>query len=887
MKKHVFAGIMIVLGAYALPALAQEPENPVIKKQYKATRIESAPVIDGILDETIWKESGWTGDFIQNEPYNGQPSTQKTECSLVFDNDNIYVAIKAFDTDPDSIVNRLSRRDQTDGDIVGIILDSYHDLRTAFLFATSSSGVKFDQIFSEDGQREDASWDPNWWVKTSLNSEGWVAEMKIPFSQVRFEKNSNEVWGLEFARVIYRNNETSFWQHIPKDAPGMVHLFGELTGLEGITPRKIFDITPYTVAKAETFQAEEDNPFLSKGSLSKLNGGIDAKIGVTNNLTMDLSINPDFGQVEADPSEVNLTAYETFFSEKRPFFIEGNNITNFSLGIGDGGIGNDNLFYSRRIGRRPSVSPDLEDNWHSRVPVNTTILGAAKLTGKTKKGLSLGFVEALTDREIAEIDTIGGRMIKTAEPMTNYFIGRVQKDFNEGKTILGGIFTSTNRAIDQDVEDNLHRAAYTGGIDFTQYFKNKSWMFNINSAFSLVQGTPEAIENTQRSSARYFQRPDRNYSVIDTSKTSLFGNGGKMLIQKMDGHWNFMGATLWKTPGFETNDLGFLRESDQILSLLWAGYNVWDPKWIYRRYNINFDVFSVWNFGGESLSYGFEWNASMGLKNFWNIWTGGNIETSNLSSGLLRGGPMMKIPGNYNFRGQISSDNRKKLVVSVFTGYNQGMQKYSKSLNSEIEISYKPMNYLTVSIAPGISSSTSELQYVTNDIDFNNQKRYIFASIDRKTISTSFRANLNLSPNLTLQYWGQPFIATGKYTDYKYITDPLAGEYKNRFQLFSPYQMRLKDEDNFEIDEDLDGNFGDYSFEKMDFNVREFLSNFVIRWEYNPGSSIYLVWSQSRFNDDKTGSLHLFDDLENLFSNDEKKPHNVFLVKFSYRFGLK
>jgi hypothetical protein len=886
MKKNVFAGIMFVLGACALPALAQEPGNPVIKKQYKATRIENAPVIDGVLDEAIWKESTWTGDFTQNEPYNGQPATQRTECSVVFDNDNLYVGIKAFDTHPDSIVTRLSRRDQTDGDVVGIILDSYHDLRTAFLFATSSSGVKFDQIFSEDGQREDATWDPNWWVKTSLNSEGWVAEMKIPFSQVRFEKNSGEMWGLEFVRILYRNNETSFWQPIPKNAPGLVHLFGELTGLEDITPRKIFDITPYTVAKAETFQAEKDNPFLSKGSLSKLNGGIDAKIGVTNNLTMDLSINPDFGQVEADPSEVNLTAYETFFSEKRPFFIEGNNITNFSLGIGDGGIGNDNLFYSRRIGRRPSGDPDLQDNWYSKVPVNTTILGAAKLTGKTKKGLSLGFVEALTDREVAEIDTIGGRMTETVEPMTNYFVGRVQKDFNQGKTILGGIFTSTNRALDQDVEDILHRSAYTGGIDFTQYFKNKSWMFNLNSAFSLVQGTTKAIENTQKSSARYFQRPDKNYSMLDTTRTSLFGNGGRMLIQKMDGHWNFMGVTIWKTPGFETNDLGFLRESDQILSLLWAGYNVWDPKWIYRRYNINFDVFSVWNFGGESTGYGFEWNASMGLKNFWNVWTGGNLETSGLSSGMLRGGPMMKTPGGYNIRGGFSSDNRKKLVISIYTGYNQGMQKYSNSLNSEIEISYKPMDYLNLSVVPAIGTSFSELQYVTNDIEYNGQKRYIFASIDRKTISTSFRANLNLSPNLTLQYWGQPFIATGKYTDYKYITQPMAGEYKDRFQVYSPAQMRLNSDNNFEIDENLDGNFNDYSFEKMDFNVREFLSNFVIRWEYNPGSSLYLVWSQSRYNDDKTGTLRLFDDLGNLFGNNDEKPHNVFLIKFSYRFGL-
>jgi hypothetical protein len=324
-------------------------------------------------------------------------------------------------------------------------------------------------MITNDGQNSDSSWDPNWWVETSINKEGWIAEMKIPFSQVRFEKNSGKVWGLEMARILYRKNETTFWQNIPRDAPGLVHIFGELQGLEQIKPRKIFDVTPYGVAKTETFLAVPENPFQATGKLSKLNGGIDAKIGLTNNMTMDLTINPDFGQVEADPSVVNLSAYETFFTEKRPFFIEGDNITNFNLGIGGGGIGNDNLFYSRRIGRTPQGYPDMKDSWFADIPTRTNILGAAKLTGKTKDGLSIGIVEAMTDQEKAEIDTIGGRKYATVEPLTNYFVGRIQKDINNGNTIIGGIFTSTNRELDADVRDILHKSAYTGGVDFTQY----------------------------------------------------------------------------------------------------------------------------------------------------------------------------------------------------------------------------------------------------------------------------------------------------------------------------------------------------------------------------------------------------------------------------------
>lgn len=882
--KRIFISILaIVLGTLGLAGQNAELKSVEVKKQYKAAEITAAPAIDGILDESVWKESAWGDDFTQNEPYNGRKATQQTEFSVLFDKDNLYVAIRAYDTFPDSITNRLTRRDQVDGDVVAIIFDSFHDLRTGFMFGASSSGVKFDQMFTGDGESEDASWDPNWWVKTSINEEGWVAEMKIPFSQVRFEKNSGDIWGLQTARILFRNNETTFWQHVPRDAPGFVHLMGEMSGLEQIKPRKIFDITPYAVARVETFKAEPGNPFLENGKLSKLNGGIDAKIGITNNMTMDLTINPDFGQVEADPSEVNLSAYETFFSEKRPFFIEGNNITNFSLGIGDGGVGNDNLFYSRRIGRRPAGDPDLEDNWHSSVPSNTTILGAAKLTGKTKNGLSVGFVEAMTAEEKAEIDTAGGRKFETVEPFTNYLVGRVQKDFNEGKTIIGGIFTSTNRVLDSNLDDFMHKAAYSGGLDFTRYFKDKSWMFNINSAFSLVEGSSQALINTQRSSARYLQRPGKSYADLDSTRTSLAGSGGRVQLTKNDGHWNFFAATLWKTPGFETNDLGFIREADQILSVLWAGYNVWDPKWIYRRYNINADFFAVWNFGGDNLVNGFEWNANMGLKNFWNIWTGGNLGSSGYSAGMLRGGPMMKTTGAYNVRFGFSSDNRKKVGFSFFTGYNAGYRRDTRNLNSEIEISYKPIDYLSISVAPAFSNSFSELQYVTNNIHFNGEARYVFASIDRKTISTSFRASLNLSPNLTFQYWGQPFIATGKYYDYKHITQPLAGEYSDRFHKFLTSQISL-DNEEYSIDEDIDGNI-DYRFERKDFNVQEFLSNFVVRWEYTPGSSLFLVWSQTRSSSNDSGQLEFMNDLGDLFDSGDNKPHNVFLIKFSYRFG--
>jgi len=876
-KTLVILSMLIVL-------LTAASAQTIERKQYKASKISTAPIINGILDDDVWQAGEWADDFIQHEPYNGAKASQRTDFKILFDEDNLYVAIKAFDTAPDSIVNRMTRRDQVDGDLVAIILDSYHDLRTAFTFGVSSAGVKYDLMFSNDGQNEDETWDPNWWVKTSVNKEGWVAEMKIPFSQVRFEKNSGDVWGLEIARSVYRKNETEFWQHIAKDSPGLVHLFGEMSGIEDIKPRKIFDVTPYGVARAETFEAEPENPFLSTGKSSKLNAGIDAKIGVTNNMTMDLTINPDFGQVEADPSEVNLSAYETFFEEKRPFFIEGNNITNFGLGIGDGGIGNDNLFYSRRVGRQPQGYPDLKEGWSADVPTNTSILGAAKLTGKTQDGWSVGFVEAMTAEEKAEIDTIGGTKYETVEPFTNYTVGRIQKDIKEGNTIIGGIFTSTNRNLDENLGSFMHKAAYSGGADFTQYFKDKSWMFNLNTAFSLVEGSKEAIYKTQTSSARYFQRPDNEHTELDTSRTSLSGSGGRMQIMKLNGHWNFLLASIWKSPGFEINDIGYIREADQLLNILWAGYSVWDPKGIYNRYNINFDIFQATNFGGEDLGKGFEWNGNMQFKNYWGAFTGGNLSTSGIETGLLRGGPSMIMPGNLNLRGGFWTDSRKKLNMEVFAGWNKGFENSSVNINTNIDISYKPTNWLKLTINPGVSKSFSELQYVQYKV-VDGKERYILASIDRRTINTSFRVNVNLSPNLTIQYWGQPFVATGSYYDHKYIVDPKADKYTNRFWTYSDKQ--ISDQGTcYNVDENIDGKV-DYTIGNRDFNVREFLSNLVFRWEYSPGSSVYLVWSQTRSSYENTGDLEFIDDVADLFNTADNHPHNVFLLKFSYRFGIK
>jgi hypothetical protein len=868
------------------------------KKLYGATRIQEPPVIDGVLSDKIWNEGEWTDDFTQFEPFNGRKPSQRTEFKVLFDDNNLYVAIKAFDSSPDSIVKRLNRRDHEDGDMVGIIFDSYHDLRTGFFFAVSAGGVKFDQMMTNNGQNEDMTWDPNWWVSTSVNAEGWVAEMKIPFSQLRFEKNSGDVWGLEVMRTLYRKSETDLWQHIPQDAPGIIHLMGELGGLEQVMPRKIFDVTPYGVAQVERFAQEEGNPFLT-GKRSRLNGGLDAKIGVTNNLTMDLTINPDFGQVEADPSEVNLTAYETYFKEKRPFFIEGNNILSFGLGLGDGSEGNDNLFYSRRIGRRPQIEPDYnygnydENEGYFRSPDRTSILGAAKLTGKTKDGLSVGLMNALTSEEIADIDTAGRRSHQVVEPLTNYLAARIQKDYKEGNTIIGGMVTSVNRFMDDipasrnpdnTLQNSLVKAAYTGGLDFTQYFHKKTYMVSLNAAFSYLEGSKLAILNEQESSARYFQRPGNNIS-IDSSRTSLSGNGGKLNFMKIgNGHWSYGTAFLWKTPGLELNDMGYMREANQMLQVVWAEYRLWEPKSFYRHININANQYAGWDFSGNHLFDGLNSNFNISFKNYWFAGAGSNLNYNVVENSMLRGGPVMRMPANTNSWMHINTDTRKKLQFEFMLQHSLTFRGSGNNFTFQPEIIYKPVNVLSLTLIPSYTISRNELQYVDQQ-NFGSEKRYIFGTIDQKVLGLSFRANFTLTPDLTLQYWGQPFIASGRYRDFKYITNPMASEYNDRFVLYSPDQISLDSENSvYNVSEDTDP-ATDYSFSQPDFNVKLFLSNLVLRWEYNPGSAVYLVWSQTRSNYDFSGgTMDYGNDMHTLFN---ERPHNVFLVKFSYRFGLR
>ncbi len=875
-KNSLFIFIFLLLG---INSFAQEHS----KKSYSAQAISGEmPRIDGLLDDADWENAHWQGDFIQHEPEEGKNAFQSTSFAVLYDNNFLYVAVKAFDAHPDSIVKRMTRRDNIDGDFVGFQIDSYGDKRTAFSFIVSASGVKNDFIASNDGEQEDLTWDAIWWVKTSVNAEGWVAEFKIPFTQLRFGKAQEQVWGFQIGRSIFRKGEMLLWQPISRNASGWVSHFGTLNGLK-ISPQKPFDITPYTTASMETFEKEEGNPY-ADGFDTDLNAGIDGKIGLSNNFTLDFSINPDFGQVEADPSEVNLSAYESFFNEQRPFFIEGRNILSYPLMFGDGDLAAESLFYSRRIGRRPHYSPEIEDNEYLKMPQFTSILGAAKITGKTPNGWSIGILESVTAQEKAKIWNENSERTETVEPLTNYLVARVQRDFNKGNTIVGTVLTSVNRDIDTENLNFVPTSAYTGGFDFTQYFKNKEYNFKLTAYWSDVNGSTEAITELQNSPARYFQRPDAEYLDVNENLTSLNGAGGNIQVGKMGGKLKFMLAGAMKSPSLEVNDIGYLQSVDDIMEVFWMGYRFYKPFSIFRSLSINFNQWLGWDFGGTKTYSGGNVNVHSQFKNFWNLSFGTNLNGNSISNGMLRGGNSMILPGNKNFWAWIGTNEQKKFYISSNVSMNKSFEEnYNTSKYLNISLTYRPFSTLSLSLTPEYNWKEKELQYV-DEVSYNNTDRYIFSSLQQKIASLSLRINYNITPDLSIQYWGQPFIAAGEFSDFKYITNNKSPDYNDRFYTYPTSQISFDQENNeYLIDENLD-NSSDYTIYNPDFNFKEFLSNMVLKWEYSAGSTVYLVWSQSRSHYIEEGQFDLQQDMDYLFN---EKARNVFLIKFSYRIGLR
>jgi hypothetical protein len=719
----------------------------------------------------------------------------------------------------------------------------------------------------------DLNWNAVWEGKTAISDSLWTAEMKIPLSQLRYSADSVQVWGMHAWRWMDRFQEEDQWSLIPRKNSGTVYSFGQLTGIEGLRKSRRVELRPYLLAKTNVQPVEEDNPF-SKNYKNAANIGLDGKIGIGSNFTLDMTVNPDFGQVEADPSVMNLSNFETYYDEKRSFFLEGKNILNYNFR-------GDLLFYSRRIGHSPSYKPDDKDGMHYSRPENTSIIDAIKFTGKTSNGLSLGIMQSLTNKEDIKISDNGIRSVKTAEPTTNYMVTRVQQDFNKGNTILGGILTSTNRFINDSHLNFLPKNAYTGGFDFKQYFNNRNWYIEANGICSHIQGDTMAINNLQKATAHYFQRPDAGYLHVDSSKTSLTGTGGSFIWGRKGTHkLQFAHSCGFRSPSLELNDLGYFTSADMIVNNISGTWNETEPNGVFRNYSINFSLEDFWNFGGVNYYNQLYVSHYASLKSKWE--TNGHIAYGfdNYDLRVLRGGPMLRNNPYWTSHLGVNTDY-SKTVAGYTSVYNttscDGITSFWGAYAGMRLILFR---WITVNTEINNETNTNDIQYVTTET-VNNKPTYVLALLKQNTLSFTFRLNLNVNPEFSVQYYGSPYLTAGKYTNFKEVTNNTAQKHNDRFYAYKANEINaLSNNEKYAIN----GLNGSYTIDNPDFTMGEFKSNLVARWEYKRGSVIYLVWAHQK--SEYTSHSYTRDFEDNAGAMWGTMPDNLFLVKFNYYLSL-
>jgi len=698
-------------------------------------------------------------------------------------------------------------------------------------------------------------------------------------------------------RRLFRKEERSIWQYIPQRMGVWVSAFGELHGIKNIPMHRQVEIAPYVTALASSYKKEPGNPF-AKGFDKKLTTGLDGKVAITNNLILDYTVNPDFGQVEADPSQVRIDGFQNFFSERRPFFIESRNIFDYQLTDSEAGgdYDSDLLFYSRRIGSSPHGNARIGSSPHGNAnvgpgefvesPPNTTILGAAKFSGKTKKGLSIGILESITQRETATIDSAGVRSKQLVEPLTSYFVGRLQQDYNGANTVIGGIFTAVNR--EKGLGNFLHSGAYTGGLDFLHQWKNRWWYMRGNIIFSHVTGSKQAILHTQTSFEHLFQRPGAKELYVDSNRTSLTGTSATFRLGKQAGPggrkgqvFKFETGFTMRSPQLELNDIGFMLTSNEINHFTWASLNFQKPISVFRSIRFNYNHWSRWDYSGKFLFQLFNTNAHATFKNNWNIGAGFNWNPYEISNNAMRGAATIRRPNGMGYWVYVNSDFRKKVQFNVqytrFWGFNETI--LSNEYNADVTI--QPVNAFQFTLSASYANYYRQQDQFVRNISFAGQHRTIVGKIDQNTLRFTGRLTYNITPDLTLQYYGQPFITRPLFSNFAYVSNGMAKKYNDRFKKFTPNQISLQN-NTYLVDENIDGST-DYSFHNPDFNFVQFNSNLIVRWEYKPGSELYLVWNQGNtpytfnsINDALAKSL-----FNNAFNSDAS---NIFLLKWTYRF---
>jgi len=898
---------MRLLPLFGLAALVSElvtAQSPASRPSVQAAQRTTPVAIDGRLDEPAWARASVARDFVQREPIEGRPAEQATEVRILYDDDAIYVGARMFDDAPSTIARQLVRRDdEGSADWFAVGFDPRLDRRTGYVFFVSAANVQRDQYLYNDDDSDDA-WDAVWSSEVRIDSLGWTAELRIPLSQLRYQTGAGEqTWGVNFARGRYASNEESHYALMSRLQRGMVSQFGTLTGIRTEhAPRRI-ELRPYAVAEGIFEPAETGNPFRDgRNSLTRFGG--DMRYGLGSAFTLDATINPDFGQVEADPAVINLTAFETFFEERRPFFVEDARIFDFSLSGGQ-----NRLFYGRRIGRRPSGGDDGGADF-SRTPESATILGAAKVTGRTTGGLSLGLITALTDEA-------RGRGYFTATDETRSFLAeprawhsavRARQDLNDGASTIGAIATLQRRDLPRDgAFDFLPSQAVSGGIDWEHQWASRTYAFYGYVAGSLVQGDSTAMVRIQRSSAHYLQRPDSPRLRVDSAATSLAGVDWRMTLEKRRGaHWT---GSLWAaevTPTFEVNDLGFSTRQEVLDAGARVTYREIVPGERLRSYSISAFTFHNWShdaleapwsarsWGDAHVAGSLTVSTDVTLLNYWEIGTRLSVRPELMDRTGTRGGPLMLAPRSWEWSADFKTDERKAVWIEPSVEFSGQSMGGARRAEFGLEVAVRPSPRVELAVQPQFEMVRSGAQFVGRSTALPYAPtfgtRYLFATLDRREFGLETRLNVTFSPHMTLQLFAQPLLSSGDFLTYKQLAAPRSFSF-DEFEE-GPYTpgpalcgggrtCRAPDGTRY-IDFDGDGT-ADHSFEDRDFNVRSLIGNAVFRWEYRPGSAIFLVWQRQQEDEVMLGGFDFTRDARALF---RAPARNVFLIKASYWLGF-
>ncbi|MFL5383953.1 MAG: DUF5916 domain-containing protein [Longimicrobiaceae bacterium] len=892
---------LLALLGLAAPAAAQTPAHPSGATPRLQAVERTAPItIDGRLDEAVWQGPAPATDFRQQDPREGQPATQRTEIRIAYDADALYIGARMLDSLGGRGVHRqLYRRDQSSGgDYVQFVLDTYHDHTGRTVFTLNPSGVKSDA--GQASSYADPSWDPVYTAEARVDSAGWTAELRIPFSQLRFPRDSVQTWGMQVWRYVERLNEVSMWSFWGKNENGGPSRFGHVEGIRAPKNRGRMELLPYVLSRASyVTPAQPGSPFQSGDEYSVRVGG-DLKYQISSTLTLDATINPDFGQVEVDPAVVNLSAFETFFSEKRPFFVEGSGL----FGFGDfwcincSNVESLSLFYSRRIGRVPQGSVTVPKAEFVQQPENSAILGAAKITGRTRGGLQVGLLDAVTRSERALVqDSFGVRFDEQVEPASNYFVGRLRKNFNGGNSTVGAMASSVIRRFDNDaLEELLPGHAEALGVDWEHWWKNRTYHLLGNFALSNVAGDSLAIVRLQRSSARYFQRPDRVSGsnalfsdLLDPSATALRGFGGYLRMAKDAGPWEWETAVNYRSPGFEVNDIAFMNRADYVWTLAnvmraWRKPTNWYRDWI-----AIVGGQSQWNFDGDRTAAQLHAFTGGQLANYWNLAFYTELYPENTDDRLTRGGPAARQPTGYLLHARMNTDLRRKVSFSTRHNYvTDALGGWYYGTNASLQ--FKPASNVQLSFGPSYTHELNKLQFVLREPDATATgtlgQRSVFADLTQNILSMDTRLNWTFTPTLTLQLFAQPFVFAGKYSRFKEFTAPRTTDTR---EFGTDFGSLCFDAAANEYTVDPNGACGTagqsaqaISFGNPDLNFRSLRGNAVLRWEYRPGSTLFLVWQQQRAGAEAFGDFEFGRDANAIF---RQRPDNIFVIKASYWIG--